>query len=67
MLERSIFQMNQSIYLGNQKIEELEKKVYQSKILLNMIIHDMRIPISSIKIGLEQVNLRLMENKKMRK
>jgi len=59
--------MNKNICLSNQKIEELERKVYQSKILLNMIIHDMRIPISSIKIGLEQVNLRLMENKKMRK
>lgn len=58
--------MNKNICLSNQKIEELERKVYQSKILLNMIIHDMRIPISSIKIGLEQVNLRLMENKKMR-
>ena len=66
MLERSIFQMNKNICLSNQKIEELERKVYQSKILLNMIIHDMRITISSIKIGLEQVNLRLMENKKMR-
>lgn len=32
-----------------------------------MIIHDMRNPTSSIKIGLEQVNLRLMENQKMRK
>ena len=67
VLERSIFQMNEKIQLSNQKILRLEKKLYQSKILLNMIIHDMRSPTSSIKSGLEQVNLRLMENKKMRK
>lgn len=59
--------MNEDIYLKNQKIERLEKRLYQSKILLNMIIHDMRNPTSSIKIGLEQVNQRLQENKKMRK
>lgn len=41
--------------------------MYQNKILLNMIIHDMRSPTFSIKIGLEQVNMRLLENKKMRK
>ena len=45
--------MNENIYLSNQKIERLEKKLYQSKILLNMIIHDMRNPTSSIKVGLE--------------
>ena len=62
--------MNKNICLSNQKIEELERRVYQSKILLNMIIHDMRahpdFKHQNFLIGLEQVNLRLMENKKMR-
>ena len=57
--------MNENIYLRNKKIQRLEKKLNQSKILLNMIIHDMRNPTSSIKNGLELANLRLLENKKI--
>lgn len=57
--------MNENIQLSSKKIKRLEKKLEQSKILLNMIIHDMRNPTSSIKMGLESANLRLSKNQKI--
>ena len=36
--------MNETIRQSNKRVKELEHKLYQSKILLAMIIHDMRNP-----------------------
>ena len=44
---------NQLHTYGNAKIELLKKQNKQTKTFLNMVIHDMRNPTASIKMGLE--------------
>lgn len=38
--------------LSNNEIQDLKKQVHTSKIFLNMVVHDMRNPTKSIKMGL---------------
>jgi archaellum component FlaC len=38
---------------GQQEIEELRNQVHKNQIFLNMVIHDMKNPTSSIKVGLQ--------------
>ena len=39
--------------IGFKRVKQLENKLFQCKLLLNMIIHDMRNPTQSIKVGLD--------------
>jgi hypothetical protein len=41
-------------------VKELEKKLLSDKIFLNMVVHDIRNPASSIDFGLQQT-LKLLE------
>lgn len=51
--------------IGLKRVKQLENKLFQCKLLLNMIIHDMRNPTQSIKVGLDQVIDELAENEKI--
>ena len=48
---------------SQEEIKVLNAQLYKSKLFLNMVIHDMRNPTVSIKIGLELVieELRLIK------
>ena len=37
---------------GHEKIQFLETQLHRSKLFLNMVVHDMRNPTKSIKMGL---------------
>ena len=43
------------VQVSHTKIEGLSEQLKMSKIFLNMVIHDMRNPTSSIKAGLQMV------------
>lgn len=44
-----------------QKIEKMERNLKSSKIFTNMVIHDMRSPTFSLKVGLEQIIEKIRE------
>lgn len=44
------------------QIEELKKQLQTNKTFLNMVIHDMRSPTSSIKQGLQMTSQNLSQN-----
>ena len=48
-----INKINNVCQVGQTQLESLQNQLYASKMFLNMIIHDMRNPTTSIKIGLE--------------
>jgi hypothetical protein len=47
--------MNQKQESHNKKVESLETKLKNTKIFLNMVIHDMRNPTASIEFAVKEV------------
>ena len=50
---------------GNKQIQQLKRDNAKTKTFLNMVIHDMRNPTTSIKMGLEDTILQLRETSKL--
>jgi len=52
---------NQGIQALLEKVKRLEQQVMNSKLFLNMVIHDMRNPANSIEFGLKET-LKLLQS-----
>jgi signal transduction histidine kinase len=51
--------------IGSSSVKDLNEQLRMSKLFLNMVIHDLRNPTTSIKMGLEETIFKIRDIKEI--